>query len=290
MSSSATPAVISASRVLAVAETGTARSANHWPALSGWMIAVPRFSTHNHFHVVFTLPAELAAIALQNKAVVYGILFRTVAETLRNDRRRSEASRCGDRLLRSFSTRGGPICCTIRTFMWSCLGGGLSPDGNRWISCRDGYFLPVQVLSRWLFRRLFTEALERAFTAGQLAFFSALGSLEGAGCFQRITWPWSARPNGRSMQSARSPDRSRSWSMSAAIAHRVAISNQSRILDIEDDVARFGFQWKDYRRGGQQKWPMTLDADEFIRRFLIHVLAERLPADPLLRPTRQPLP
>ena len=94
--------------------------------------------------MVFTLPAELAAIALQNKAVVYGILFRTVAETLRTIA--ADPNHLGAEIgFFAVLHTWGPICCTIRTFM-VVPGGGLSPDGNRWISCRDGYFLPVQVL------------------------------------------------------------------------------------------------------------------------------------------------
>jgi hypothetical protein len=145
-------------------------------------------------------------------------------------------------------------------------GGGLSPDGNQWISCRAGYFLPVQVLSR-LFRRLFIEALEKAFTAGELAFFSALAHLKEPDAFRRYLAPvrrvewaiYAKRPFAGPEQVLEYVGR---------YTHRVAISN-NRILDIEDGKVRF--QWKDYRGGGQQK-PMTLDADEFIRRFLIHVL------------------
>ena len=137
----------------AVAETGTARSANHWPALSGWMTAVPRSLDTQYFHVVFTLRAELAAIALQNKAVVYGILFRTVAGDFCGRSPPTRSILVWRSASSPFSTRGGPICYTIRIFTWSCSGGGLSPDGKPgWISCRSGYFLPVQVLSR-LFRR-----------------------------------------------------------------------------------------------------------------------------------------
>jgi len=147
-------------------------------------------------------------------------------------------------------------------------GGGLSPDGNQWVSCRAGYFLPVQVLSR-LFRRLFIEALEKAFTAGDLAFFSALAHLREPDAFRRYLAPvrrvewaiYAKRPFAGPEQVLEYVGR---------YTHRVAISN-NRILDIEDGKVRF--QWKDCRRGGQQK-PMALDADEFIRRFLIHVLPD----------------
>jgi Putative transposase len=145
-------------------------------------------------------------------------------------------------------------------------GGGLSPDGNRWVSCRAGYFLPVRVLSR-LFRRLFIEALEKAFRAGELAFFSALADLNEPVAFQRYFAPvrqaewvvYAKRPFAGPEQVLEYVGR---------YTHRVAISN-NRLLDIEDGQVRF--QWKDYRRDAEQK-TMTLSADEFIRRFLTHVL------------------
>jgi hypothetical protein len=145
-------------------------------------------------------------------------------------------------------------------------GGGLSPDGNRWVSCRAGFFLPVQVLSR-LFRRLFIEALEKAFRAGKLVFFSALADLKEPDAFRRYLAPvrrakwvvYAKRPFAGPEQVLEYVGR---------YTHRVAISN-NRILDIEG--GKVCFQWKDYRHGSQQK-TMALDADEFIRRFLIHVL------------------
>ena len=124
--------------------------------------------------MVFTLPAELAAIALQNKAVVYGILFRTVAETLRTIAADPKHLGAEIGFFAVLHTWGSNLLHHPHLHV-VVPGGGLSPDGNRWISCRSGYFLPVQVLSR-LFRRLFIEALEKAFTAGQLVFFSALAT------------------------------------------------------------------------------------------------------------------
>ena len=237
---------------------------NHWPALSGWMTAVPRFSSTQYFHVVFTLPAELAAIALQNKAVVYGILFRTVARrNFADDRLPPTRSILVWRSASSpFSTRGVQFVTPSassrgRARRWAFAGWKPMDLLPVW-----RYFLPVQVLSR-LFRRLFTEALERAFTAGQLAFFSALAHLKERDAFQRYLAPvrraewvvYAKRPFAGPEQVLEHVGR---------YTHRVAISN-NRILDIEDGKVRF--QWKDYRRGGQQK-PMTLDADEFIRCFL----------------------
>jgi Putative transposase/Transposase zinc-binding domain len=218
-----------------------------------------------YFHVVFTLPAELAVIALQNKPVVYGILFRTVAETLRTIAADPKHLGAEIGFFAVLHTWGSNLSHHPHLHV-VVPGGGLSPDGTRWISCRAGYFLPVQVLSR-LFRRLFIEALEKAFAAGELAFFSALAHLKEPDAFRRYLAPvrrvewaiYAKRPFAGPEQVLEYVGR---------YTHRVAISN-NRILDIEDGKVRF--QWKDYRRGGQQK-PMTLDADEFIRRFLIHVL------------------
>lgn len=218
-----------------------------------------------YFHVVFTLPAEMAAIALQNNAVVYGILFRTVAETLRTIAADPKHLGAEIGFFAVLHTWGSNL--SLHPHLHVVVpGGGLSPDGNQWVSCRAGYFLPVRVLSR-LFRRLFIEAVEKAFRAGELAFFSALADLNESVAFQRYLAPvrraewvvYAKRPFAGPEQVLEYVGR---------YTHRVAISN-NRILDIEDGKVRF--QWKDYRHGGQQK-TMVLNADEFIRRFLIHVL------------------
>jgi hypothetical protein len=218
-----------------------------------------------YFHVVFTLPAEMAAIAVQNNAIVYGILFRSVAETLRTIAADPKHLGAEIGFFAVLHTWGSNL--SLHPHLHVVVpGGGLSPDGNRWVSCRGGYFLPVRVLSR-LFRRLFLEALEKAFRTGELGFFSALAHLNDPDAFQRYLAPvrqaewvvYAKRPFAGAEQVLEYVGR---------YTHRVAISN-NRILDIEDGKVRF--QWKDYRYGGQQK-PMTLDADEFIRRFLIHVL------------------
>jgi len=147
-------------------------------------------------------------------------------------------------------------------------GGGLSPDGSRWISCRPGFFLPVAVLSR-LFRRLFLEALEKAFRAGKLQFFASLERLREPGPFRRyldavrqINWVVYAKPP------FAGPERVLDYV--GRYTHRIAISN-NRLIEIEDGKVRF--RWKDYRDGSRPK-VMTLSADEFIRRFLIHVLPQ----------------
>ncbi len=147
-------------------------------------------------------------------------------------------------------------------------GGGLSPDGQRWIGCRPDFFLPVKVLSR-LFRRLFLESLQKAFDAGQLQFFGALELLRQPDAFaQRLArakaseWVvYAKRPFAGPQQVLDYVGR---------YTHRVAISNH-RLLDIEND--RVSFEWKDYRQGGEVK-VMTLSAEEFIRRFLLHVLPD----------------
>ena len=145
-------------------------------------------------------------------------------------------------------------------------GGGLSLDGQRWIPCRPGFFLPVRVLSK-LFRRLFLEALETAYDHGKLHFFSSLEKLGNPVEFARYlahakkrNWVvYAKRPFAGPQQVLDYVGR---------YTHRVAISNH-RLLDAEDGEVRF--RWKDYRDGDRLK-TMTLSADEFIRRFLMHVL------------------
>jgi hypothetical protein len=147
-------------------------------------------------------------------------------------------------------------------------GGGLSPGGNTWIACRPGFFLPVKVLQR-LYRRLFLAKLAGAHAAGRLQFFDALASLSDARIFprylapvRRIDWiVYAKKPFAGPQQVLR---------YLARYTHRIAISNR-RIVSVDD--RQVGFTWKDYRDGGKQKC-MTLDAHEFIRRFLLHVLPD----------------
>src|SRR5512132_3802929 len=220
-----------------------------------------------YFHVVFTVPEEIAAIAYQNKKVVYGILFRATAETLRTiaaDPKHLGAEIGFFAVLHSWGSNllhHPHLHCVVP-------GGGLSPDGTQWISCRPRFFLPVRVLSR-LFRRLFLEYLIKAFDAGKLQFFSSLEPLRERRAFFRHL----------------APSRTAEWVVYAKrpfagpeqvldyvgrYTHRVAISN-NRLLDI--DTGKVTFRYKDYRHDGEQK-TMTLDADEFIRRFLLHVLPD----------------
>jgi hypothetical protein len=147
-------------------------------------------------------------------------------------------------------------------------GGGVSPGGDRWIACRPGFFLPVRVLSR-LFRRLFLRDLEGAFAAGRLQFFSALQSLADRPAFRRHLAPAS---NAEWVVYAKPPFAGPRQVLAyiGGYAHRVAISNH-RLLAADDD--KVSFRWKDYRRKSRHG-VMTLAADEFIRRFLIHVLPD----------------
>jgi len=218
-----------------------------------------------YFHVVFTVPEEIAAIAYQNKEVVYGILFRATAETLRTiaaDPKHLGAEIGFFAVLHSWGQNlmhHPHLHCVVP-------GGGISPDGQSWVSCRPDFFLPVRVLSR-LFRRLFLESLQKAFDSGKLQFFATLEPLREALAFTQLLarakaseWVvYAKRPFAEPQQVLDYVGR---------YTHRVAISN-NRLLDIENDQVRF--QWKDYRHGGQDK-TMTLSADEFIRRFLLHVL------------------
>ena len=220
-----------------------------------------------YFHVVFTLPAPVAAIAKQNKAVVYGLLFEAAAQTLK-------VIAADPRHL------GAEIGMTMVLHTWGQTmtyhphvhvivpGGGLSPDGKTWIACRPGFFLPVKVLQR-LYRRLFLEKLAAAHASGRLQFFDGLASLAAARAFahhlepvRRSDWiVYAKKPFAGPQQVLR---------YLARYTHRIAISNR-RIVALDDRSV--GFTWKDYRDGGRQKC-MTLDAHEFIRRFLLHVLPE----------------
>jgi hypothetical protein len=220
-----------------------------------------------YFHVVFTLPGDIAAIAYQNKALVYDLLFRAVAETMRTIAADPKHLGAEIGFFAVLHTWGQNLLhhphlhCVV-------AGGGLSRDGDRWITCKPGFFLPVRVLSR-LFRRLFLKHLENAFAAGQLQFFAVLDSLREHDAFRRYLAPlrkaewvvYAKPPFGGPEQVLDYVGR---------YTHRVAISN-NRLIDIEDGAVRF--RWKDYRQGNRQK-VMSVAADEFIRRFLLHVLPE----------------
>ena len=218
-----------------------------------------------YFHVVFTVPDRIAAIAYQNKEVVYNILFQATAETLRTIA--SDPKRLGAEIgfFAVLHTWGSNLLhhphlhCVIP-------GGGLSPDGARWIPCKPGFFLPVRVLSR-LFRRLFLERLHGAFDSGKLKFFTTLERLQDRRELVRYLEPVS---KSQWVVYAKPPfaGPEKVLDYVGRYTHRVAISN-NRLLDIEAGQVRF--RYKDYRDHSQQK-TMTLSAEEFIRRFLLHVL------------------
>jgi hypothetical protein len=218
-----------------------------------------------YFHVVFTLPEEIAAIAYQNKAVVYNLLFAATADTLRTIAADPKHLGAEVGFFAVLHTWGQTL---VHHPHLHCVvpGGGLSADGERWVPCRPGFFLPVRVLSRF-FRRRFLQLLEQAFDRGELKFFSALEQLRERETFHRYLEPlrqkewivYSKAPFAGPEQVLDYVGR---------YTHRVAISN-SRLLNIED--GHVAFRWKDYRDGDAQK-TMTLTAEEFIRRFLLHVL------------------
>jgi hypothetical protein len=220
-----------------------------------------------YYHVVFTLPAPISAIAWYNKRVIYGLLFDIAAETLRT-------------IAADPKHLGADIGATLVLHTWGSAlthhphvhgivpGGGLSATRDRWIACRPGFFLPVRVLSR-LFRRRFLEALMDAHQRGWLQFFGEYAQLADRTIFAQ----WLA------------PLRASEWFVYAKrpfagpeavlaylsrYTHRVAISNQ-RLLAFDGRSVRF--RWKDYREKGRTRYKaMTLESGEFMRRFLLHVL------------------
>jgi hypothetical protein len=220
-----------------------------------------------YFHVVFTVPEEIAAIAYQNKQVVYGILFRATAETLRTIAADPKHLGAEIGFFAVLHTWGSNL---LHHPHLHCVvpGGGLSPDHARWISCRPGFFLPVRVLSR-LFRRLFLEYLQHAFNTGKLRFFTGLEKLRDRSELARYLAPLR---KAEWVVYAKAPFAGPQQVLDyvGRYTHRVAISNH-RLLDIEAGHVRF--QWKNYRDKGQQK-AMTLSAEEFIRRFLLHALPD----------------
>ena len=218
-----------------------------------------------YFHVVFTVPQEIAAIACQNKAVVYDILFRATAETLRTIAGDPKHLGAEIGFIAILHTWGQNLMhhphlhCVVP-------GGGVAPSGERWVSCRPGFFLPVRVLSR-LFRRLFLAQLQLAFDTGELQFFNSLEALSNRVAFakhlappSRAEWVVYAKPPfGGPKQVLEYLGR---------YTHRVAISN-NRLREFSDGEVTFA--WKDYRHESRNK-TMCLDAHEFTRRFLLHVL------------------
>jgi hypothetical protein len=218
-----------------------------------------------YHHVVFTLPAALGPVALQNPRVIYGLLFKTAAETLQQIAADPKHLGAEIGFLAVLHTWGQNlqhhphIHCVVP-------GGGLSLDASSWVPCKPGFFLPVRVLGR-LFRGKFLALLKSAFDQGKLSFHGKLAALADPTEFQhrlaasaKTEWVVYAKPPFGGPEQV--------LKYLARYTHRVAISNH-RLIAIED--ADVKFQWKDYAHEGKQE-TMTLKAIEFIRRFLLHVL------------------
>jgi hypothetical protein len=224
-----------------------------------------------YYHVVFTLPVPIGELAYQNKAVLYGLLFQAAAETLLTIA--ADPQHLGARigLISVLHTWGSALTHHPHVH---CIvpGGGISSDGQRWIPCRRGFFLPVRVLSR-RFRRRFLELLQAAQAAGRLQCLGRLAGLADPAVFaawlqplRRVEWVVYAK---------------RPFAGPAAVlaylaryTHRVAIANRRLITC---DAHGVTFRWKDYRVNGRARYKtLTLATDEFIRRFLIHVLPSGL--------------
>ena len=225
-----------------------------------------------YYHLVFTLPAPISAIAYTNKAVIYGLLFQVAAETLRT--LAADPRHLGARIGLTLVLHTWGSALTHHPHVHGIVpGGGLSPDGQRWVACKPGFFLPVRVLSR-LFRRRFLEALAKAHAAGQLRFFGEYAALADSDAFtawlaplRRCEWVVYAK---------------RPFAGPAAVlaylaryTHRVAIAN-SRLISLDDRGVTF--KWKDYRAKGKTKvTTMTLSTGEFMRPFRLHVLPRGCP-------------
>ena len=220
-----------------------------------------------YFHVVFTLPAEIAGIAYHNKAIVYDLLFRAASETMITIA--ADPKHLGARIgiTAVLHTWGSAMIHHPHVHM-IVPGGGIALDGARWVACRPGFLLPVRVLSK-LFRRLFLNKLTDAHAAGQLRFFGDDAGLADRCAFvaylsplAKKNWFVYAKPPFAGPQAV--------LAYLSRYTHRVAISN-SRLISL--DEAGVTFRYKDYRRNGSERYrTMTLDPGEFIRRFLIHVL------------------
>jgi hypothetical protein len=221
-----------------------------------------------YYHIVFTLPEDLGPLALQNKSLLYGLLFRSASETLLT-------------IARDEKHLGARIGFTAVLHTWGqtllhhphvhCVvpAGGLSPDGGHWVAAPDGFFLPVRVLSR-LFREKYLAYLRDAYRDDQLVLAGRLEELASSSAWRRfleqlqqMDWVVYAKPPFGSPEQV--------LKYLARYTHRVAISNR-RLLSLEG--GHVAFRYKDYRRGRNER-VMRLPAVEFIRRFLLHVLPKR---------------
>ena len=220
-----------------------------------------------YFHVVFTLPSQIADIAYQNKAAVYGLLFKASSETLRIIA--ADPKHLGAKIGMTSVLHTWGSAMTHHPHVHVVVpGGGLSSDGQRWVACRKGFLVSVKVLSR-LFRRLFLEGVAKLHKEGKLAFFGSLSKLADPDAFashlaplRKINWVvYAKQPFG-------GPEAVLAYL--SRYTHRIAISNHRLVSADADAVA---FRWKDYRiKSGDRMKVMRLSTSEFIRRFLIHVL------------------
>jgi hypothetical protein len=239
-----------------------------WSAAQEWLEArKAELLPVPYFHVVFTLPAKIRGIAYQNNAKVYGLLFKAAADTLTI-------------IAADPKHLGAAIGLTAVLHTWGqrldyhphvhCIvpGGGIAPNGERWVRCRPKFLLSVKVLSR-LFRRLFLEGLEALHAAGELQFFTDLDPLRDPRSFRVYLAPLH---EGKWVVYAKQPFAGPAQVLAylARYTHRVAIAN-SRLLSLSDGKVRF--RWRDYKDDNKSK-VMTLEPGEFIRRFLLHVLPD----------------
>ncbi|MER8577046.1 IS91 family transposase [Mesorhizobium sp. M1338] len=220
-----------------------------------------------YFHVVFTLPAEVADIAFQNKALVYDLLFKAAAETMLTIA--ADPKHLGARIgiTAVLHTWGSALTHHPHVHM-IVPGGGIAPGGSRWVSSRPAFLLPVRVLGR-LFRRLFLTRLVALHAAGRLSFFGLIAHLLERRAFLRHL---AAVRKKRWVVYAKAPFAGPEAVLAylSRYTHRVAISNRRLIAFDKNSVT---FRYKDYRRdGADRQQVMTLATDEFIRRFLLHVL------------------
>ncbi len=220
-----------------------------------------------YFHVVFSIPAELADIALQNKAQIYDLLFRTASETMLTIA--ADPRHLGARIGITAVLHSWGSALTHHPHIHMIVpGGGISLDGARWVSSRASFLLPVRVLSK-LFRRLFLTRLVELYAAGELNFFGGQAGLRDRRAFLRLiakmrqkNWVVYAKPPFAGPAAV--------LAYLSRYTHRVAISNR-RLISLDDNGVTF--RYKDYRRDGAARYgTMTLATDEFIRRFLLHVL------------------
>ena len=222
-----------------------------------------------YFHVVFTLPTEIAQVAFWNKKAVYDLLFHASSQTVMTIA--ADPKRLGAKVGMTAVLHTWGSALTHHPHIHMIVpGGGLSPGGTRWIACKPGFFLHVHVLSR-LFRRLFLKGLLALHHAGQLLFFGGLSGLAAVGAFstwlspfREAEWVVYAKPPFGGHQAV--------LAYLSRYTHHVAISNNRLISAGAKTVA---FCWKDDRiKTGDRRSVMRLATDEFIRRFLIHVLPD----------------